>query len=485
MFNLIIPAHDVRYFDSSGQLQRPNEIKDTGARFNVNGYTFICHLRQSKKDPRKIFGEEMIHAEVDLTPELKATILARPIDYDRTGISSVIEGECALGSEEHAADLERITNELETIAQFSGRSVELVVNDTRKMVPPKKSSRTLFVILGSVPPGYPNSRHATHLFGTAIAKPGYRVRLPAPTIDTGFVVKNDLGEPIAQIVDDSIYLFVPINSFGITQLVDQTVHLFRRSMNLVWNAYIESPEATDTELKEVSDSAVFAERALNPERDIKQLREKLDDADERIHQAQCVLTDALAERSSLVATIAGMRNRIKYDPEQTWEQLQAIPFLDRIVEASNGGVYYISKPLVMLDEDQTERYIGPLGLSIEQPCEILVWSIDNPHPSGVPHPHVSRYGDVCLGNVTQSVAQLMSDQKEAETAALVLRMLAEGYDPVLTEHKLNEWPTPEQHKRRMERESIAPVPHVEREPDSTGDDSGSRLDRLFRRFRTG
>ena len=27
-------------------------------------------------------------------------------------------------------------------------------------------------------------------------------------------------------------------------------------------------------------------------------------------------------------------------------------------------------------------------------------------------------------------------------------MLAEGYDPVLTEHKLTEWPTPEEWERR-------------------------------------
>lgn len=505
MFNLLIPECDVGYFDESGKTQIPANTEDKPSRFNVNGYNFDCRLRHSEEDPKELFPADTIHAEVDLMADVKATILTRPIDDDFFGVSAVSEGKPALGSDEHQTELNRLMDELETIARFGGKNVELVVHETRKMVPPTKSGRALFVVLGAVPPGYTASRHATHLFGQPIAESGYRARLPAPTIDVGYVVKNDLDESIAQIVDDTIYLFVPINRFGISQLIDPTVHLFRRSMNLAWNAYLEGRPTDPTVSQSITEHHEYVDRTMNPHREIARLRDELADADAQIEQAQRILTDGLAKRARLVATIEGTRARPGFDAEGVWQNLQDSPFLDAVREASNGGVYYCTKPLIMTDETGTERYVGRLAISIERPSDILVWSLDNPHIRGVPHPHVNRYGDLCLGNVTQSVSRLLAEQKEAETAVLIMRMLAEGYDRTLTEHKLEEWPTPEEWERRLERqrkrsvatvargpmladiiieqeteddEPIAPVPHAGGEPDSSGDSGGGRFDWL-------
>lgn len=506
MFNLIIPAHDIEYFDATGKLQKVDGSKEGSSRVNVNGYHFKCVSRQCEQDPKDLFPADFMQSKVDLLDCEKATIVARPVTNDLFGVSVVTESDLSLGSDEFQVELARLTEELETVAQFSGKDIELMAYNTRKMIPPKRSAQGLFVILGAVPPGNPTSRHATHFFGVQIVESGYRTSLPAPTLDVGHVVKNDLDEAVAQIVDDTIYLFVPINRTGIPQLVDPTVRLFRRAMNLAWNTYINGDAVESIALQEITERQNYLVRAVDPNREVARLRNEISNADEEIRNAQHILTENLAKRAMLIATIEGIRTRRSFDLETEWENLQASPFLDSICEASNGGVYYRSKPLAITDENGTERFIGRLVVSIEQPSDILVWSLDNPHPGGVPHPHVNQYGGVCLGNVTQSVSHLLAEQREAASAVLILRMLAEGYDPRLTEHRLGEWPTPVEWERRQERrgrtsdssnpnrptlaeitidkeaanEPLPSIPYAEEGPDSASDSGGSRLDRFLR-----
>lgn len=515
MFKLLIPAYCIDHFDGLTPLGKVDD--DKPHRFNVNGYNFDCYLRTCAEDPKTLFPPEAIEAEVDLALDEKALILALPDEEDEVyWVSSVSEGGPLLGTDECQAELNHLMDELETIARFAGKKIELLIHETKRMVPPIRSANTLKVVLGAVPPGYTKARHATHLFDVRIVQPGYRSSLPAPTIDVGHVVKNDIDEPIAQIVDDTIYLFVPMGHFGISQLVDPTVRLFRRAMNLAWNAYVDGvSDRTEPELTPVTDHHAYIERTLNPHQEIARLREELSEVDDTILTAQRVLTENLAKKARLVATIEGTSARIDYDPETAWNELTQCPYLESIYAASNGGVHYRSAPLILTDETGQARFIGQLGLSIERPDSIRVWSIDTPHRSGVPHPHVNHYGDVCLGNVTQSVSHLLAGHREAEAAILILRMLAEGYDPTLTEHKLSEWPTPEEWERKRAakeaadmhelalaldvlvraeidiggtddtNESLAPVPHAEPTPDPSGDGRRRRFDWLLGRLRFG
>lgn len=483
MYHVLIPPHDLAHFEVIAPLITPDDSERVIG--DINGYTFSFIHRQLRQNPQTRFPEDCC-GEVTVDTDQTATILARPHNIEEESVSILTEGGSALLDPECSHVQEHIEWELQTIAQFAGKQVELYVSDTpRKMVPPRGTTRTFVVVLGSAPPGYFDMRRTSRLFDESISEPGTRALLHSPTVDVGRIVTNHLDEPVAQIVGHTCYLYLPLNPYGLKKLVDPSTRLLRKTLTLAWNEYQGGDINSNTPLTTVETSEQYAKLAMDPERDIARLHTKLEDIDDRLEAAQEMLTRAIADRRTLVAAIAGARQHIAHDPVAAWRSLVDCPYLDRIEQASHGLLYYISTPITVEDEEGTERYIGPLCLYIEPPQTIRAWSLENPHPSGIPHPHVDSYGTACLGNVTQTICQLLAEAKEADAVVLILRMFAEGYDPDLTEHSLRGWPTPKEYQRRKQREQIAPNTHAPTKRDPSGDDSGHWFNRLIHNSRAG
>lgn len=467
MHMIVVPLFCVDYFDSLDEVVNPKPTEDI-LWIKISGYDFPCVARICTRNPQEIFPEEYIEGDIE-TPQTVATIITKPVGDGFGHVSGVLDCNPLLGSDEFVVEYNQILDELEIITQFSGIPIELVVHKKIKMVPARNRHKCLTVVLGGVPPGYKGTRSATHFFGTAIVKPGYEARLNKPTLDVGYVVKNDFDEAIAQIVGNTIYLYIPLNCIAISQLVDPSKKLFNRAMTLAWNEYVRGKAAQLPTLPEITNSQAYLERIMNPQNMITLLREKLGEIDEEIMQTQRELTRLLAKKAGLITAITGTEAREYEDIETGWERLQDSPFLDSMYEASTGTVYYHTKALIIPDTEGKERYIGRLAITIEQPYKVIVWSLDTPHPGDIPHPHVNCYGEVCFGNVTQSVAQLLAEQKEAEVIVLIMRLLAEGYDDILTEHKVTEWPTTQEWERKKRSQDTSRSPLINFPCETEGD----------------
>ncbi len=447
MHHVIIPVCDVDYFVSVDAVSIPKGNANTLYSLR-NGLKFVGIMGTIKKKPEKAFSSSEI-VDTIIVDDIVATVVARDIlRDDGPNVAIVTCSSSPLYKSEYEPQIEEMHTHLEILAQATGRHVELFIEDG-KTVPAMGTKQILRIALGSPAPGYHSRREASDIFGVEICESNRFVRIPTPSVDMGMVVKNKYGEEIAQIVDDTIYLFLPTNRQALTALSDYGSQLFAKSLKLAWNAYLEAEIAgaqkATIRMASVSDITLdvldIASRKKRLESDIEVINDEIREAQER-------LSKCLTMKRTLLALKRGLESVFNIDPTEAFMRLHRCEYFDYATITSDGRLHYITKPLTYECDNGDVRYLGRYGIRIQNHESIVVWSIDYPHSSGVIHPHVNAYGDICLGNVSESVYDLMLQGKETDAAILIMRLLAEGYDASLAEHQIEEWPTAEKQKRR-------------------------------------
>jgi hypothetical protein len=482
MHYIIVPSADTAYFESNFDLKKISGELNEGSYVKAGGYTFPATVYATTKAGTELFDAEMIVDEVDLPKDLKATLVARPLSEGYTDVSSVTNGECPLADEQYDGLMTELLRNLKCIARYNRRNIELIIERDR-LVPPNGTSHTLRVVLGGIPPGYSSSRKIDSLFDVAVCETGYRVGVASPSIDQGYVVKNDQEEPVAQIIDDTIYLLLPMHESCIPYFSSDSSGLFRKALICAWDAYLLQEKEEQSPAQELlTNAAMYSEQVLSITKKRREVMEELDEASLEIAFAQRQLRQALEKKQSLVIIKQGLEQTPDFDPEAAWKVLNDYPLFDRVTIASDGKTHYFTTPIIITDDTGKERFLGRYGFCFNS-RSVDIWSLDHPHPSGVPHPHINLHSQICLGNVTESVHQLMATFREAEAVVLVMRLLSEGYEPTLTEHPLEEWPTVQQHEERKKRreQPLSSISHADTDPDTTGGGGWRWLDRVIRR----
>ena len=485
MYFVFVPLAHIAYFDETYQLKDllkgVPEVKEYEiVTFSLQGFHVQGMMRVTATAPSILFPKKEIHSVTSFGERAAATVVIRPLGRD-DGPSVDMTSE--LNTHLPDATSDQLLEYLDLIAQSTNRNVDFVVTNKR-IVAPTGTKRRLRVVLGSPPPGYSTIRDTETLFQIPVSNRGYTIGIPTPAVDAGVVVRNILDEPVAQIVGDTIYLLLSVHPSSFEGLGDGG--MFKLALMLAWNTYYtEQPAAPSFPHIDLAED--FATCTLSTTKERKVLTEELAAADEDIDRAQVRLRHALAKKRKLVTkerTFLDQMARVDY--QQGWIRLQTCPYFDFATTTSDQSVHYFTKPLTLKDDMGMERYLGRFGIRLHGEESVTVWSLDYPHSSDIPHPHINASGGVCLGNVTESLWQLLDEYKEAEAAVLVMRLLAEGYESSLTEHKIEEWPTVKTYlERKARHELVTPAPHAEPRLATPRDSLGRGVSRQLRNIGTG
>ena len=484
MYLVFIPVAHLTYFDQTYKLiklvgDNPEEAVVT---VSVEGFHIAGVMSFVESAPSTMFPETEIHSVIPWGELAAVTILMRSLYGDNgPAVDSLSE------LQTHMSDriLGQLVSHLQLIGQLSGKNIELIISN-RRIVAPSGTKQNLRVVLGSPPPGYSTTHEVETLFEIPISDKGYTIAIPTPSVDVGIIVKSSLGESVAQIVENTIYLLLSVHPSSFEPLSDDGGGIFKKTLMLAWNMYSEQRmETSDTSLH-IESAQGFAACTLNIKVEQEIIAAEIKYADDEIEKAQGYLRRTMTKKRTLLTRLKTFHEQMsQVDYEQGWAKLTSSPYFDFATKTSDERIHYFTKPLTIKDAGGTDRFLGRFGIRLQGDDRVTVWSLDYPHYSGIPHPHINKFGDVCLGNVTESLWQLLLDYKEAEAAVLVMRLLAEGYEASLTEHPIEQWPTIETYQKRKRYEPLPSTPHVELKPHPSSNASGSWINRQLHRFSTG
>lgn len=314
------------------------------------------------------------------------------------------------------------------------------------VVLPVVSGDSYYIHLNSSPPGerIPDLKRTSVcnvLFGEDANGPLF---VCAPVRGYGNVIYDDEGEPLAQIMGKSIYLFLPTKNIQIYRR-DQG-QIFRVAMRHVWNAIHQKnfARASGTKIEESEDlftayDAVWSATLRGIERsrentlaEIVQLERKIHD----LHMHLRHIKEIMAFRA--LSALGEMSAEKETERAKDWERIASFPLIDSI-ECVDDGLQIKTKQ-VFMQFDGVMYHLGSYFIRIGEYVEPIIWSDDSRHPKGVMHPHIGKSLSPCYGNATIEISRAAAQGNIADLLELTLSWLSTGYDPSLTETPITEWP---------------------------------------------
>jgi hypothetical protein len=161
------------------------------------------------------------------------------------------------------------------------------------------------------------------------------------------------------------------------------------------------------------------------------MEEELKDVDEELTELNKKVCRLLLQRRLLQARITSYPEVICAPQEEIvsdWKHLSNHPLVDYLERSMDDKLHVHTKDVLVSDEQGFVRHLGRFIIRIEKFTTVTVWSKYLTHPERRAHPHISKFGLVCFGNVTAEINRLLGNGSEAQVVILVLAWLAEGYD---------------------------------------------------------
>jgi hypothetical protein len=341
-----------------------------------------------------------------------------------------------------------VTNKLlgvmNNFAELTGRHVSLHFTEGKAFMPFPTDESNVHVIVGSAPPGAVLTSDHSHVCDIRV---DHRARFSAywgPTRGYGTVVEDNRDKAVAQIVGSNIYLFVP-NPSTAKFLFEgsEGEDMYTRALALAWKSFgISRPEpelitSLDqyrvlVEAGMLTMPAMLGIKLLGIEEKIGELTEKLTD----LHHEKTLIL-----RMKDAQTEIGFA-RTEEISARDWERMRAHPLVSRMTLEDEA--LQVETVNLCLEAEGKRYRLGPFCIRLPLGGSVSIWSLGPTHPLRQAHPHMSKYGGLCFGNMTTAIASAMGEYRMADALDMILVWLTQGYDPGLADVKIEEWPEVEE-----------------------------------------
>ncbi|HSD12039.1 MAG TPA: hypothetical protein VLC10_00640 [Patescibacteria group bacterium] len=336
------------------------------------------------------------------------------------------------------------------LARLSGLAVHFHAEGGGIRPPFPHEPGVVRILTNACPPGHTTARYVPLAFGLKINEDGLSALANGPTKGRGIVLKDELGEPMVQILGNTWYLLIPTLS---NYNFQTSALIFGKLLALAWKGAREAAKAAGP--KRMTRKAFTETVSLWTDELPALIREDVKNMDRKIQDAQRDLADLTRRKKESLALLEAFDRSsfareakarcakdflsIKADP-----RVAGITFIDdgfhvetRPLEASHRGAKYA---------------LGAFVIRVGKRGTVSVWSEAPTHKDGIPHPHIAKEGGPCFGNATDAIAKAGGEQRYADAVRYVLRWLTEGYTHALAAVKIEEWPyvgeTPDHYETR-------------------------------------
>jgi hypothetical protein len=261
-----------------------------------------------------------------------------------------------------------LEKEVAWFSQNTGMSCKLFITPAPSLIPPQPGKDEINIVLGTRPVDNSDSTIIRRSKGEEpydqwnIAE----TRVHGPSHGIGMIVVDEADElPIAQIVDNTFYLFVPVDRNGKRLLNPSTGGLFFYALRLAWHAYLKG-YVPPVESSLASSEDYCAMHAGNTTRNEESLAGNILRLEQKIAETLDYYRELLKERQVLVAlhtiNVARSIPRTEEQLRSDWNRMQAIHDVDHYSIVEDG--LHISMKSFTIDT-ATSRH--PIFLSVASP----------------------------------------------------------------------------------------------------------------------
>jgi len=278
----------------------------------------------------------------------------------------------------HEGVLEYIQNVLHDLSYYTGISFRLDFASGPGFIPEEATERELNIVVGASAPGEYRFYRSTHICGVMLDAAGYQVTRPAPSLGRGFVVKDDDGYDVVQIVGRTIYLLIPTTKLSsLHTLGRESGDLFLHALRLGWNAYVEggevnSPPIIDEEGYKGALAGIGNSISVATLLRLKTIDELLEETLARYRE----LLSEKREKTALVsATMRTCVDRVGRYSED-WKRIQERPEVDSVYLV-DGGINIRTKHIVSEEWEGNQHNYGVYHIRFGEHGRVSVWC-ENP-----------------------------------------------------------------------------------------------------------
>ncbi len=316
-------------------------------------------------------------------------------------------------------------------AKAGGLDLSLQVCDGDKM-PLAPAGRT--VIFWPATPAEPEGRQVRRILGRDWSK---SVSVLQPSLQ-GVVIKDEDGTPIAQVINNSIYVLVdrlpPDGPSDQESLADEAI------TRLLHEAVAASQaRAGDDEVQAMlwRDSLNehrqrYVEQCLRRvHRQRSDLEKKVRECDEAIASASQEMSRQIRERRSVRTELQRLIDQeLKSEEERLAKEFDALCASKSILSLEFSGRELCVYTRTVHIDWQGKRYrIGRFLLRLSEDGRISIANLSNTaQGTAMHHPHVSDPQRPCFGNIQESLVKLLAAREFAAAVSLLFRYL-ESYNP--------------------------------------------------------
>lgn len=306
----------------------------------------------------------------------------------------------------------------------------------------------IHILFGAIPPGrVARSYDLSEAFGQILDTRAMYYPRTHPVKGRGVVrwQKDDKDKrALVQVVNRTAYLLMPVLGLNNRPAIDP---VFKGLLGLIHEAL---PLAAKRMAKPVRSAQAFNRRYHQLRKEfhdwrIEREKEMVEKVASTLKEYQNALDDlrSFKTASPLVHAadlkiVRGMAKRGDFDRIKEMSEVDHIEFLDE-------GLHVVTKLVTCTYDGQTHR-LGRYVIRLAD-HDFSLFCEESHHPKGTIHPHYPNDGTPCWGNVGIPLARAQSEGRLADLVELVIKWLTQGYDPVLANTKLEEWPVIEEKVR--------------------------------------
>lgn len=329
-------------------------------------------------------------------------------------------------------------------AGVTGRVVRVTLSDAPQLAPMRSEGGVIDVIIGPSPAGAAGYRRSNQLCGIPLDQRGYFVYHRDAAAGRGIILRDENDVAFAQVVENVIYLLVPVHSVEALRLLDtkRGPGLLERAFVPAWNALVAPTKEQAPPRRRLSTAEameLFTRETLDMQERVNHAL--LKDKKERVEKTLAAYLEALRDLETIRMFADTASKRTEADAAQVvddWKRLLAHPLVAGI-EAMDGFMHLRTRALTLEHEGRRYR-LGSYVIRFSPHDGVSIWSKTPTHPERIPHPHISSDGTICFGNVTRVIHEDVVALRFGSAAETVLRWLTEGYDPARADTKIEQWP---------------------------------------------
>lgn len=318
-----------------------------------------------------------------------------------------------------------------------------------RAVTPYPDDGILHIVVGAAAPGAIDECHLAHACGVRLDAKGMYLEFWGPTLGIGTLVKDAEKQTIGQVVDGTVYLFIP--SPGRSSFLFEGSggrDLYARALAFVHAAMKKGGEPKSKKIADLARYSEFVKKSLVGLPMLLGARKAL--LDIRIQEATEKLNSLYAERETFtrLCRIQEARNdeEQREIPSRDWPRIREHPLVERVLSVEDA--LHVQTRRIIAEHGGKRFDFGRFMIRLPLGGKPSIWPIEYTHPKRVAHPHISPSSVVCFGNATSAITQAAGEGRIADALDLIFSWLTEGYDPNLADSKIEEWPEVRAQKRR-------------------------------------